>query len=559
MSRAACVVLMMISKKRLFEGKVIRPALGLAVVLLVSQVQAGDWPQWGGSDERNFVSSETNLPASFKPDGCRTEDGKRIEIPGENLKWSASLGNMTYVTPAISKGKIFIGSNDAHIGSDNRFEKTGGGLMLCLDEATGKVQWQLPIPRLVTKNPKFNYDDMNLGLCSSPAVDGDRVYIVSSRGEVLCLDIKGQADGNEPPFTDEGTYMNDTRVFPDKPGRFDPAATNLPPMPKPVEIRPADGDIVWTYNFIDLLDVWPQDAVDCSILVVGNNLFVCVSNGVDKSHKVIPSPNAPDIIVLDKKTGKFLAVMDPPLGKAIFHGDWSSPTLARVGSKTLVVWGGGDGFCYAFDTVFSPGKDEKPGKLNVVWKFDCNPPHNKFKDGKPLPYNNKSQGPSEINATPVFCNNRIYVDVGQDSRHGPGPGCLSCIDATKTGDITDSGRIWQCFDVDRSFSSAAVTNGMVFIADYTGILRCLDADTGQTCWTHDLKGRVFASPLVADGKVYIGTESGMVTVAKASKEKQILSEVKFNGPIYSTPVAANGVLYIASQKNLYAFCLPKQP
>jgi outer membrane protein assembly factor BamB len=70
-----------------------------------------------------------------------------------------------------------------------------------------------------------------------------------------------------------------------------------------------------------------------------------------------------------------------------------------------------------------------------------------------------------------------------------------------------------------------------------------------------LKKRVFASPLVADGKVYIGTEAGVVFVAAATKEKQILAEVKVDGPIYSTPVAANGVLYIASQKNLYALQL----
>lgn len=526
-------------------------------MFLISMSQAKDWPQWGGRDERNFASDEKNLPSAFKPDGSKTENGQKIIIPGENLKWSANLGTQTYSTPAVAKGRVFIGSNDARIGDDSRFQKTGGSTFICLDEATGKLLWQFVMPRLKTKNPKFNYDDLNLGICSSPTVDGDRVYVVSSRGEVHCLDINGQKNGNEGPFKDEGEYMDDTRIFPDKPGRFDPTGTNVPSLPKPVEIRPVDGDIIWSYDFIEDLDVWPQDAVDCSILVHGDYLYVCTCNGVDRSHKYIPSPSAPDIIVLDKKTGKLVAVMDPPLGNAIFHGDWSSPSLARIGEQTLVVWGGGDGVCYAFDTYFTSGENGKPGKLRRVWSFDCNPPHNKFENGKPLPYNKNSKGPSEINSTPVFYNNRIYITVGQDSRHGPGPGCFSCIDATKEGDITETGRIWQCFDVQRSFSSAAVGNGLVFIADYTGILRCLDADTGTNYWTHDLKGRVFASPFLADGKVYIGTEAGMVTVAAAAKEKQILSEVKFDGPIYATPVAANGVLYIASQKHLYAFHVPK--
>lgn len=519
-------------------------------------LEAGDWPQWGGHDERNFVSDEKGLPASFLPGGWRTEDGKKIALPRENIRWVAPLGTRTYVTPAIATGKVLIGSNDEHI-DDPRIEKTGGGVLLCLEESTGALLWQLVVPRLKTRNPKFNYDDMKLGLCSSPTIDGNRVYVVSNRGQVLCLDINGQADGNTGPFVDEGVYMRDSRVFPDKPGRFD--ATNAPQLPKPAELRATDADIIWAYDFIADLDVWPQDAVDCSILVFSNCLYVCTCNGVDKSHTKVPSPNAPDLIVLDKNTGRLLAGMDPPLGKSIFHGDWSSPTLARIGERTLIVWGGGDGICYAFDAQFTPGAEAKPGKLRKVWSFDCNPPVNKVRDGKLLPYNKNGQGPSEIIATPVFHSNRVYVAVGQDSRHGKGPGCLSCIDATKEGDITETGKVWQCLDVQRSFSSAAVADGLVFIADWTGILRCLDADTGKTYWTHELKQRVFASPLVADGKVYIGTEAGNVLVAGAMKEKQIIAEVKFDGPIYSTPVAANGVLYIASQKNLYAIGVTNGP
>ncbi|MEI7899084.1 MAG: PQQ-binding-like beta-propeller repeat protein [bacterium] len=526
----------------------------LALALSVIQAGATDWPQWGGRNARNFVADETGLPVSFCPDRTEVTNSVTTFVPGENVKWSAPLGTQAYVTPAVAQGKLFIGANDALVETP-RFAKTQGSILDCLDEATGQRLWRLVIPQLRTANKLFNYDDLNLGLCSSPTVDGDRVYVVGSRGDVLCLDINGQADGNAGPFTDEGHYLCDTRIFPDKPGRF--GVTNTPPLLPPLELQPGDADIVWRYDFIEALDVWPQDAVDCSILVFGDYLFVCTCNGVDKSHTKIPSPQAPDMIVLDKKTGKLVAVIDQPLGHAIFHGDWSSPTLARINGQDLVVWGGGDGICYAFDARFEPGQGNAPGTLKKVWWFDCNPPHNKVKDGKPIPYKKAGEGPSEIIATPVIANSRIYLAVGQDSRHGTGKGCLSCIDATLKGDITETGKIWQCFDVDRSFSSAAVTrDGLVFIADYTGILRCLDADTGKEYWAHDLKGRVFCSPLCADGKVYIGTEAGRLTVASATREKKILSEVRFDGPIYATPVAANGVLYIASQRKLYAFQQP---
>ena len=532
---------------------IIPPVTCRAVVLslVLWQAQAADWPQWGGRDARNFVAEETGLPNSFRPDRKDVANGVATLVPGENLLWSAPLGTQAYVTPAVSQGRVFIGANDALVETP-RFSRTKGSVFDCLDEATGRRLWRLVIPRLKTRNKLFNFDDLDLGLCSSPTVEGNRVYVMGSRGDVLCLDINGQADGNEGPFTGEGQYMSDTRIFPDKPGRF--GIADAPPLPAPVALQSGDADIVWRYDCLTELDVWPQDAVDCSLLVRGDYLYVCTCNGVDRSHRNIPSPRAPNLIVLDKRTGALAAVIDKPLGTALFHGDWSSPALARVNGRELIVWGGGDGFCYAFDPLFEPGKDGRPGTLRQVWRFDCNPPQNTFKDGRKLPYNKNGQGPSEIIATPVVANGRIYVAVGQDSRHGPGKGCLSCIDPAGEGDITEKGKVWQCADVDRSFSSAAVTrDGLVFIADYTGILRCLDADTGKEYWSHDLKGRVFCSPLCADGKVYIGTEAGRLTVAAAAREKSILDEVRFNSPIYATPVAANGTLYIASQRRLYAF------
>ena len=87
-------------------------------------------------------------------------------------------------------------------------EPTRGGLVMCLDEATGKLLWQLVDPAAADCRPRpVNFDDMDLGVCSSPTVDGDRVYLVTNRCEVLCLDVHGLADGNDGPFTDEGHYM----------------------------------------------------------------------------------------------------------------------------------------------------------------------------------------------------------------------------------------------------------------------------------------------------------------------------------------------------------------
>ena len=93
---------------------------------------------------------------------------------------------------------------------------------------------------------------------------------------------------------------------------------------------------------------------------------------------------------------------------------------------------------------------------------------------------------------------------------------------------------------------------MVFIADCGRKMHCLDADTGQPIWTHDIQGEVWASPLVADGKIYLGTRSGQFLVFAASREKKVLSSIELGNPISATATAANGTLYVATMKELYA-------
>jgi len=508
-------------------------------------LSAGDWPQWGGSDARTFSSDETGLPAEFRPAKIIYANGQRTTNPALNVRWTAPLGMQTYGNPTVTGGRVFVGSNDARL-QDKRIKRTGGGLLMCLAESDGRLLWQLPIPRMRSRNKRFNFDHMGLGLCSSPAVDGERVYITSSRGEILCLDVHGQANGNDGPYTNEGVYMAFNATLPDKPGRFDWSTV---PLPDPIPLQPTDADIIWRYDMLTELDVWPQDAVDCSIVVHGDRIYVATSNGRDEDWN-IPSPTAPDIIVLDKHTGALLAVNEGPVGTNIFHGEWSSPTIANVHGRELLIWGGGDGFCYAFDTAIAPDPAGGPGLLKRVWWFDCNPPHNKWRDGQPLPYNRNYEGPSEIIATPAFYRNKVYVGVGQDSRHGVGPGCFSCIDATATGAI--SAAVWQSFDVGRAFSSAAIGAGLVFVADYAGIVRCFDAETGAEYWSHDLNAHVFGTALVADGKVYIGDEAGVVTIFACAREKRVLNRVKLDTTIYTTPVAANATIFIASQRTLYA-------
>jgi outer membrane protein assembly factor BamB len=261
---------------------------------------------------------------------------------------------------------------------------------------------------------------------------------------------------------------------------------------------------------------------------------------------------------LDKHTGRLVATDDAPVASRLFHGQWSSLALGTVAGRKLLLFGAGDGFCYAFETLSCA--PEKPVKLKTVWFFDCNPPEYKnlgnldwvthYCMGDKRWGNNNNDGSfvgtSEIVGTPVLVNNRVYVALGRDPEHGRGRGALHCIDATKTGDITQTGKVWTYQGLDRTLSTASVANGLVYLCDVAGRLHCLDADTGQCYWVHEANSQVWGSTLVADGKVYFPTTKNLVVLA-ASKNKNVLGQVNIGAPIYASPVAANGTVYVASK------------
>jgi len=508
----------------------------LAIALLTAPGFAEDWPDWGGSPSRNMASTEKNIPASFGP-GKPKDDSRQIDpSTTRNVKWSLVLGSQTYGNPVVSGGKLIVGTNDGML-KDDRFKRTRGGLVICCDIETGGILWKLVVPRFRTKDRKFNYDDLNLGICNSAAIDGDRAYIVSSRGDVLCLDMNGQADGNDGPFKDEGKYMVDV-------GK------------KPARINKTDADIIWRYDMIAELPMNPQDASSCAVVVDGDCVYAGTSNGVDRGHVKCKYPDAPSLIVLHRKTGKLLAVDDLKVGRRILHGQWSSPAIAKAGGKKYVIYGFGDGILRAVEPITEAPKGDMPKILKIAWECDANPREYRFdsKGGKrkyekrhaSYKSGRRGGGPSEIIATPVVYKGRIYVSVGQDSRHGMGDGCLSCIDAA-TGK-----KIWESKLVDRTMSTCSILDDLLYVSDYTGNLHCFDITTGERIWVHETKSPLWSSTFAVDGKVFLGTEDSDLWVLKAGRDKKVIGKIKLLEKMANTPIVANGVLYIATGRYLYA-------
>ncbi len=375
---------------------------------------------------------------------------------------------------------------------------------------------------------------------------GDRADVVTTSCEIVCLDVKGLSDGNDGPLVDESTCI---------------AGSKNPPVP----IQKTDGDILWKFDLVDQLGDCPHDVAACSVLVDGPILYCTSANGVNHEQTFCLHPDAPSFIALEAVTAKLLATGTENLGHRMWHCLLVPPTVEVVNGKRLVFFGCGDGLCYAFEALQEV--PSAPIHFKKVWSYDCNPPHfrDPLGDGKPFTYyigdkrkkytttkiDGTFLGPSEIVASPVFHEGRVYGTMGQDPRHGRGRGLLHCIDASKTGDITHSGCVWNYEGLERSISSVAISDGLVDAAELSGKAHCLEEDTGMPCWVHETNAETWSTPPVADGKVYVCTKKNLVTL-DAGKEKKVISEITLGSTTYATPFVAKGTLFVCSQSYLWA-------
>jgi outer membrane protein assembly factor BamB len=470
---------------------------------------AADSPGWGHPLTRNMVYQERGLAETFNA------------ATGANILWTAELGDETYSPPIIANGRVLIGTNNRHP-RDKRH--TGDrGVLYCLDEKTGAFCWQLIVPKM---EEDIYLDWPGAGICSPAAVEGERVYIVSNRGELMCLDLNGQANGNDGPYLDEARH----------------AARK---GSTPVELTARDADIIWLLDlFGPGIGIWQHDSTQCSVLIDGEFLYANTSNGVDNTHRKIRAPDAPALIVVEKKTGRLVARDNERCAPRTIHSTWSSPSVADVNGKRLVFFGGPDAVVYAFDAL----KDAPPAgqvvNLTKVWQFDCDPAAPK--DDVLKWQDNRREGPSTIIGMPVFCDGRVYVTSGGDPWHGKPECWLWCLDAA-TGK-----EVWKCALKRFCMSTPAVANGLVFIGDWGRTLHCVDAATGKECWTHELRGEAWGSPFVADGKVHLGDRGGTFWILAAERERRIIADCDCGSAISVSGNAANGLLFVPTMRKLFA-------
>ena len=157
----------------------------VSAALAMVTAPAADQPQWGEAWSRNMVSAERGLPDSFDPRNRRQYQVVRSSSARKPIphRWSPAAAFTSAPTTAIPA---------------TRSTRATAACSCALTKQTGSFLWQLVVPK---RDEDIYFDWPNSGISSPVTVEGDRVYFVSNRGEVLCLDAHGMANGNDGPFT----------------------------------------------------------------------------------------------------------------------------------------------------------------------------------------------------------------------------------------------------------------------------------------------------------------------------------------------------------------------
>ena len=567
--------------------------IGVLVAAGADPVSGEDWPEWCGQPSRNMAAKSDQALPEWADCGIDDDAGKLDPQSTKNVKWVAKLGRRTTGSPVVSGSRVIIGTT---------WENGKEACFLCLDEETGRQLDSFICPRPSRDGLE------NWAISSTPTVDGDRLYFVSPYQEVMCIDLNvllgsdGRGEGGgEPqsPRTDKASIEQiSSRSILWRYDMFDKlkayyhhttsssvlvhgdyvyvcTGNGRSWVPGRIPYRPLTPSLVVFHKTTGQLvarddeqigeNLYRGQYTSPSLGMVDGRAQIVFATGdgvcyafepVDPAAHVVPDRwmtthlRGPIVYFIDvegKDTGgllpseyarsiDLLSSLPKPALPLEFRYSRKVPAMTPV------------------DTVPTATVPDVP-LLKKIWRCDCIPTD--YKRHPFFPREGKGDGrghPCAIIGTPVCWNNRVYVAIGGDPNHGgrDSKGSIVCIDASATGDLTEKGKIWTYNDLNQSVSTVAVADGMVFVVDAAYAVHCLDAESGVCYWKYSTRksGTCFSSPLVADGKVYLGK-----TILSASKEFQLYAGIENRqSTTYSSHCVANGTVFAVIGKRLWALC-----
>jgi len=447
------------------------------------------------------------LPKDVQVWNCKPADSPHVI-------WRADIGTHAG-TLTVAAGRVFVGSNNSlAIGVMN----ANRAVMRCFDAATGKPLWTAVHARLDDRNSDIQYSALH----SAAQVAGNRVYYISNRAELMCLDIDGFHDSqNDGPFIDES------------------------------ETGKSHADIVWILDMRKDLGVVPASAGDhanptSSVLVVGDTLYCVTGNGalhdpVADRRKVV-NPQAPSFIAVNRHTGKVIWQSAVP-GTDIVWGQWSTPF--PLPDRDEIVFPGGDGRLHGFDRKgtrrWTVDANDLPGGFRIADRdfkaFLFSPAG--VRDGIVYVGTGRGMVPFAWDRNyPVFA-----VDL-HPRRDGPTV-LWKFVDKTVTG----------------TAGALAVDRDRLYVASDNGFLIALDRRTGNQVQCIDLvdEAAPFCGPVIADGRLYLHSRMGDVHIFAVGPRLKYLGRFELGDAGEGGLAIVDGTLYVTTSDRLFALRLPPAP
>ncbi len=460
-----------------------------AVAIQVSTLlHADDWPQFRGPNGSG-VSASKNLPVEFSH-----KDKVRWSIPiGDGLSSPVVVAGKVYTTEMTAAKKLVVQCHDARTGQRawrKEFE-------------TGKL------PRITPPNSHAS---------STPSCDGRRVYVYFSTIGLLALDVK---DGREvwrhplprPAYLMDWGTGNSPVVWRDT--VFFCLDDDL--LPYVVAVDSASGKQRWKTMRPDMLAGYAIPVL-------------CAAQG------------RTDLVVAG--TGKMQGY-DPASGKLV----WTCNTLLRTVMTSPVVQ---DGVVYI--AVQSYGDSGRTLKYALMEWLDTNQDGKLAKSEVPKEFWEKFDQ-SDKNKDGFLTGDEIDDAFQHPSNMVGGGRIIQAIQGGGTGDVTKTHLLWNSNSkAPSNLSSVLVVGKRVYVVKAGGIASCFDAGKGKAIWEMkrlDNFGDYYASPVAADGKVYMAGRNGFIVVLKDGPDMDVLANNDMNGEILATPAIADGRLYIRTKERLF--------
>jgi outer membrane protein assembly factor BamB len=440
--------------------------------------------------------------------------------------WRTSLAP-GHSTPCIAGDSIFVTTfekNEPPKDQPRTGQPPQGELAtVALDRATGKIRWRqvAPVTRAIEA-----YHPTGSPAASSCASDGVRVYSFFGSYGLLCYDLEGKLLWSKPmePFQDE----------------FGSGSSPILVDGKLILNEDHDRD-----SFLMAVDG-----------ATGNTLWKTPREGFTRSYatpvvatlagkKQIIVAGALQLVAYDVETGKQL---------------WSRDGLARIVNTTPVVDGD-----HLYVATWSPGGDTEARASMEPWdtavnQWDKNGDNRLSRDEVSNPdvldrfYRidlDQNKGLDEAEWKKYARVFELAKNSMQVFRATPGP-------SAGTGETTQIEVVWQHQKGLPYVSSPLTYRKVVYLAKDGGILTTLDAETGKPLKTGRLPGagNYMASPVAGDGKIYLASVAGNVTVLEAGDKWSVLNSHDFKERTVASPVIADGRIYLRTEQALYCFAMP---